>query len=433
MARFVNVSSMDAVEEETQPSNPVAAPMMELPAGYRFCPKGYELCRYYLYDKVTTGCCRWENVIIDVDILAHQPWDLPGMESNENEGYYFYAREKKSKAAGAENTKNNERKLKCAENACWKVNGSDDVMEQGMLWGKRNNLNHCVGPNKKDKTDWLMQEFVLNPSLIAQAGCNNPDDIVLCRVYKKKKDSESKKVEVEVKVKRDGEDQVTCNGKSYRSRKSSKNVEVKIMPPFVISGSGQPVKRKRIDASSSSTARFPRTTIQESRTQPAAAVASTSSMTSSCFQPSAAASVSAQPYIQESYHPAATSLLVKSYNFQSAALSTFAGYPYTQETHSSELAAMKYNLQPLDSADQPYNIIRQTHLAATAQSTKNDCDQLPASSPSSIAPIDDDPNKLYYTEELTSSIQTFDKATWKMESDHLCFDPDSLLHWLDIN
>ncbi|GLU22531.1 hypothetical protein SLE2022_386000 [Rubroshorea leprosula] len=433
MARFVNVSSMDAVEEETRSSNPVAAPMMELPPGYRFRPKGYELCRYYLYDKVTTGCCRWGNVIVDVDILAHQPWDLPGMDSNENDGYYFYAREKKSKAAGSTN---NDRRIKGAQpSCCWKMNGSEDVEEQGVLWGKRNALNHCIiGSDKKNKTDWLMQEFVLNPSLIEQAGCNNHDDIVLCRVYKKKKDSDSKKVEVKVKAKRDGEDQVTSNGKNCRGRKSSNNVEVKIMPPLVIFGSGQPVKRKRIGAPSSSTARLPRTTIQESHTQPAPAVASTSSMTWNCFQPLSAAAVascSALTYIQETHHPTA------------AASSTLEGYPDIRETHPSQIAAnymkstMKCDLQPHGSANQTYNTIQQTHPAATAtQCRNNDCNQLPVSSQrSGIAPVDDDPNKLYYTEEFTGSIRTYDQAAWKQESelDNLTFDTDSLLNWLNIN
>ncbi|GKU92756.1 hypothetical protein SLEP1_g6443 [Rubroshorea leprosula] len=157
-------------------------------------------------------------------------------------------------------------------------------------------------------------------------------------------------------------------------------------------------------------------------------------MTWNRFQPLSAAAVascSALTYIQETHHPTA------------AASSTLEGYSDIRETHPSQIAAnymkstMKCDLQPHGSANQTYNTIQQTHPAATAtQCRNNDCNQLPVSSHrSGIAPVDDDPNKLYYTEEFTGSIGTYDQAAWKQESelDNLTFDTDSFLNWLNIN
>ncbi|GLU12432.1 hypothetical protein SLE2022_291130 [Rubroshorea leprosula] len=343
-----------------------------LPPGYRFHPTSSELFRHYLYDKVTKGSCQW-CIVSDTDILAVPPWDLPGMDSNEKEGYYFYARERKSKSAGS---KRNNRVIKLNKQAFWKLSFSDDIWEEGLLWGKKNTLNYFSGPNAK--TDWLMYEFVLDPSLAK----GNDGNVVLCKVYKKKDLKEEKRG-------RDpGGSNVMGKGKG-KSCPGSSEKGAKIVPcPDV--NSGQPLKRRRMNSC------FPQL---NQKTQ--FADGALSSATPLNIQETHHSEAAIQPsfsieHYLEGFHPtevAASSTTnhgvdtapvnddPKLYHQPPAAFGS--ANPYIQETHSEAV------IQPSLSTE-PY--IEGIHLSeVAASSTTNQCVD--------AAPVDDP--KLYYQHPAT--------------------------------
>ncbi|GKU89737.1 hypothetical protein SLEP1_g3834 [Rubroshorea leprosula] len=354
-----------------------------LPPGYRFHPTSSELFRYYLYDRVTKGSCQW-NIVSDTDILAVPPWHLPGMDSNENEGYYFYERERKSKSAGS---KGNNRIIKVDKQAFWKVNFSDDVWEEGMLWGKKNTLNYFNGPNAK--TDWLMYEFVLDPSLAE----GNDGNVVLCKVYKKKDSKEGKRGRglkgSNIKEK----------GKSCLQGSSDGVAEIE---PLHDINSGQALKRRRI-----MNACFPQL---NQKTQFAVG----------------ALSSAASPYIEETHHS------------EAAIQPSFSTEPHTEGIHPAEVATSstinhciyaapvddpKLYYQPPAAFDSAKPYIEATHPAAVEPCTINHSSSLAepcmisysspaepctiaASSSNSIAPTDD--RNVHYTEtEWEQEIQQY--------------------------
>ncbi|GLT46222.1 hypothetical protein SLA2020_199940 [Shorea laevis] len=303
-----------------------------LPPGYRFHPTSSELFRHYLYDRVTKGFCQW-SIVSDTDILAVPPWDLPGMDTNENEGYYFYAREKKSKSAGYD------RVIKVDQKAYWKMSTTGYVWEEELLWGRRNTLNYYSGPN--EKTDWLMYEFVLDSSLAE----GKDDGVVLCKVYKKK-DPEEKRER--------GPEGTNVNGKGKGKRcQGSSEKAAETVPAYDID-SGLPFKRRRMNASSSSC--FPQL---NQKTQFAACASSSAApyIQETYSEASIQLFFSAEPYIVEGIHPAEVVAPCTTNHFVDAApvddpklcyrppAEIGSADPYLQETHqaAAEPCTMNYS------------------------------------------------------------------------------------------
>ncbi|RWV81725.1 hypothetical protein GW17_00056828 [Ensete ventricosum] len=53
-----------------------------LPPGFRFYPSDEELVCHYLYQKVTDGIRTSEGTMVEVDLHACEPWELPGDSIN---------------------------------------------------------------------------------------------------------------------------------------------------------------------------------------------------------------------------------------------------------------------------------------------------------------------------------------------------------------
>lgn len=49
-----------------------------LPPGFRFNPTDEELIVHFLYPKASPSPCH-PNVIPDLDLLSHHPWELDGL------------------------------------------------------------------------------------------------------------------------------------------------------------------------------------------------------------------------------------------------------------------------------------------------------------------------------------------------------------------
>ncbi|GKV09644.1 hypothetical protein SLEP1_g21115 [Rubroshorea leprosula] len=344
-----------------------------LPPGYRFHPTSSELFRHYLYDRVTKGFCQW-SIVTDTDVLALPPWDLPGMDSNENEGYYFYAREKKSKSAGYD------RVIKVDQKAYWKMSTTGYVWEEELLWGRRNTLNYYSGPN--EKTDWLMYEFVLDSSLAE----GKDDGVVLCKVYKKK-DPEEKRER--------GPEGSNVNGKGKgkgkRCQESSEKA-AETVPAHDID-SGLPLKRRRMNASSS--ACFPQLN-QKTKFAAGASRSAAPYIQETHSEASILPSFSAEPYIIEGIHPAEVAAPCTTYNSADAA-------PVDDPKLCYRLPAA------IGSADL---YLQETHQAAAEPCTMNysspaePSTMAASSSSNTIAPFDD-PN-VYWTEnELEQELQQY--------------------------
>ncbi|GKU89694.1 hypothetical protein SLEP1_g3800 [Rubroshorea leprosula] len=361
-----------------------------------------------------------------------------GMGSNEKEGYYFYARERKSKSAGS---KRNNRVIKVNKQAFWKLNFSDDVWEDGLLWGKRNTLNYFSGPNAK--TDWLMYEFVLDPSLAN----GNDGNVVLCNVYKKKDSKEEKRGR--------GPEGSNVMGKGKTCPESSEK-GAKIVPCLDVN-SGQPLKRRRMNScfpqlnqktqfvdgalSSATPLNIKETHHSEAAIQPSFSTEPylkgfhqtevvVSSTANHCVDTAPvdddpklyyqlpAALGSANPYIRETLSEAVIQ-------------PSFSTEPYIEGIHLAEVAASSTTNQCVDAAPvddpklyyqppsafgsaMPYS--QETHSADAAPCTINHSSPaepctMDASSSSSITPTDD--RNVYYTE-----------PEWEQEiQQYLSFDP----------
>ncbi|KAF3796737.1 NAC domain-containing protein 72 [Nymphaea thermarum] len=155
-----------------------------LPPGFRFHPTDEELLIHYLLPK-TTGLTFYSNVIADVHLYRHDPWDLPGKAFfGDNEWYFFSPRDRKFP--------NGSRPNRAAGSGFWKATGTDKtIVADGRKVGIKKALVFYVGkPFSGSKTNWIMHEYQL---LLDDNGCLRQnkatprlDDWVLCRIYKKR-------------------------------------------------------------------------------------------------------------------------------------------------------------------------------------------------------------------------------------------------------
>ncbi|XP_038686005.1 NAC domain-containing protein 82-like [Tripterygium wilfordii] len=154
--------------------------MGKLPPGFRFHPTDVELVKYYLKRKVLGKKLHF-NAIAEVDIYKFSPWDLPdksGMRYGDLKWYFFCPSEKKY-ASGA-------RFNRSTEFGYWKTTGRDrPVHYNSNLVGVIKTLVFHQGKAPKgDRTDWVMHEYRLEDSELAENGVI-PAAYVLCKVFQK--------------------------------------------------------------------------------------------------------------------------------------------------------------------------------------------------------------------------------------------------------
>ncbi|XP_020594160.1 NAC domain-containing protein 100-like [Phalaenopsis equestris] len=149
-----------------------------LPPGFRFHPSDEELVCHYLYKKVNNHKIV-EGKMVEVDLHAKEPWELPEMAKlSENEWYFFSFRDRKY-ATGL-------RTNRATKSGYWKATGKDRMVYNSKthrVVGMRKTLVFYQGraPNGM-KTNWVMHEFRLE-------NLHTPpkEDWVLCRVFHKRK------------------------------------------------------------------------------------------------------------------------------------------------------------------------------------------------------------------------------------------------------
>ncbi|KAK6947374.1 NAC domain [Dillenia turbinata] len=152
-----------------------------LPPGFRFKPSDQELIQYYLKNKVE-GRPLPPNKIIDDDIYLGSPENLLEKYKkiwSESECYFFTPRNRKYK--------NGNRPDRRALDGYWKATGSDKLIRCGDTVGYKRSLVYYKGnTHHGNKTDWLMQEYMLRSNPIKKGTSDmRLDDVVLCKIYKK--------------------------------------------------------------------------------------------------------------------------------------------------------------------------------------------------------------------------------------------------------
>ncbi|KAK3137094.1 hypothetical protein QOZ80_5BG0447790 [Eleusine coracana subsp. coracana] len=154
--------------------------------GFRFHPTDQELLGFYLKRKME-GRSFSIDIIKEMDIYKHDPWDLPSVArqvvqgAGEKEWYFFCLRGRKYR--------NSIRPNRVTGSGFWKATGIDKPVHDGAGAGE------CVGLKKSlvyyrgsagrgTKTDWMMHEFRL-PST-SSADFQDAEIWTICRIFKRK-------------------------------------------------------------------------------------------------------------------------------------------------------------------------------------------------------------------------------------------------------
>ncbi|TKY57195.1 Transcription factor JUNGBRUNNEN 1 [Spatholobus suberectus] len=158
--------------------------------GFRFHPTDEELVGFYLRRKVEKKPLKIE-LIKQIDIYKHDPWDLPKASSvGEKEWYFFCIRGRKYR--------NSIRPNRVTGSGFWKATGIDKpiycVNEPPQCIGLKKSLVYYRGSaGKGTKTDWMMHEFRLPPNgkISNNPLANDANDVqeaevwTLCRIFKR--------------------------------------------------------------------------------------------------------------------------------------------------------------------------------------------------------------------------------------------------------
>lgn len=163
----------------------MAVSAFDLPPGFRFHPTDEELVAFYLQRKVSGKRIEW-NVIAEIDLYKHDPWDLPGLSclpTKDSEWYFFNPPDKKYPRGSRTN--------RATKSGYWKATGKDrKVFSNSKVVGMKKTLVFYKGraPNG-ERTDWVMHEYQLVQQDTHPAGDTEMRDfndaLVLCRVMKK--------------------------------------------------------------------------------------------------------------------------------------------------------------------------------------------------------------------------------------------------------
>uniref|UniRef100_M1BQC7 NAC domain protein n=1 Tax=Solanum tuberosum TaxID=4113 RepID=M1BQC7_SOLTU len=141
--------------------------------GFRFCPTDEELISYYLKKKVE-GSDKCVEVISEVEIWKHEPWDLPGKSivQSDNEWFFFSPRGRKYP--------NGSQSKRATESGYWKATGKERNVKSGtnIIGTKRTLVFHIGRAPKGQRTQWIMHEYCMTGNPYYQ------DSMVVCRLRK---------------------------------------------------------------------------------------------------------------------------------------------------------------------------------------------------------------------------------------------------------
>ncbi|RLM75515.1 NAC domain-containing protein 21/22-like [Panicum miliaceum] len=153
-----------------------------LPPGFRFYPSDEELVCHYLHKKVTNERAE-QGTLVEVDLHAREPWELPDAAKLTASEWYFFSFRDRKYATGS-------RTNRATKTGYWKATGKDrEVCSSAAaraVVGMRKTLVFYQGraPNGV-KSCWVMHEFRLDSPHTPPK-----EDWVLCRVFQKRKDGE---------------------------------------------------------------------------------------------------------------------------------------------------------------------------------------------------------------------------------------------------
>ncbi|EOY33354.1 NAC domain-containing protein 74, putative isoform 3, partial [Theobroma cacao] len=161
---FALVMAGEGVSRETQMS--IEASSMF--PGFRFSPTDVELISYYLKKKLD-GYDKCVEVISEIEICRHEPWDLPVIKSD-NEWFFFCARGRKYP--------NGSQSRRATEQGYWKATGKERNVKSGsnVIGTKRTLVFHMGRAPKGERTEWIMHEYCMNGK--------SQDSLVVCRLRK---------------------------------------------------------------------------------------------------------------------------------------------------------------------------------------------------------------------------------------------------------
>lgn len=139
--------------------------------GFRFSPSDEELIQYYLRKKLQ-GFEKGIEVIPELDICRHEPWDLPAQSviQSDNEWFFFSPRGKKYP--------NGSQSKRATASGYWKATGKERGVKSGsnLIGTKRTLVFHMGRAPKGQRTEWIMYEYCTAEK--------SQDDMVVCRLRK---------------------------------------------------------------------------------------------------------------------------------------------------------------------------------------------------------------------------------------------------------
>ncbi|KAL8210179.1 hypothetical protein R6Q57_006911 [Mikania cordata] len=139
--------------------------------GFRFSPTDDELISFYLKKKLQ-GCDNCVDIIPEVDICRHEPWELPGLSiiQSDNEWFFFSARGKKYP--------NGSQSKRATKSGYWKATGKERNVKSGTdtIGTKRTLVFHTGRAPKGERTEWIMHEYCMCDTL--------QEALVVCRLRK---------------------------------------------------------------------------------------------------------------------------------------------------------------------------------------------------------------------------------------------------------
>ncbi|XP_060173302.1 NAC domain-containing protein 89-like isoform X1 [Lycium barbarum] len=141
--------------------------------GFRFSPTDEELISYYLKKKLE-GSDKCVEVISEVEIWKHEPWDLSAKSviQSDNEWFFFSPR-------GRKYPKGSQSK-RATESGYWKATGKERNVKSGanIIGTKRTLVFHTGRAPKGQRTHWIMHEYCMSGNI------NYQDSMVVCRLRK---------------------------------------------------------------------------------------------------------------------------------------------------------------------------------------------------------------------------------------------------------
>ncbi|CAA0826586.1 NAC domain-containing protein 89 [Striga hermonthica] len=142
--------------------------------GFKFSPTDEELIQYYLRKKLQGSEPRSIEVIPEIDIYKHEPWDLPdhAIIRSDCEWFFFSHRGRKYP--------NGSQSRRATEAGYWKATGKERDVKWGLnlIGTKRTLVFHLGRAPTAQRTEWLMQEYTTNDKI--------GEGMVVCRIRRNK-------------------------------------------------------------------------------------------------------------------------------------------------------------------------------------------------------------------------------------------------------